>query len=602
MTTNHKENRKLRFRNTINTVTEVPVLYGTSSSNSSTSVSNNAFKLLNDQVTTSTIMILSSTTAAAITSSSASSSSSSNVFRKAITKRVILHWFRHGDLRLHDNQALTHSSLLSKDADLMSNIVYPVIPIFVFDEKIFGTENRTPAGSLKCGVRRAQFIIESIQNLRSNLQTLVGSQLLVAYGDPYDIVDTVLSRLKKYYIRKELVYHHPIVTDEENMSHDTDTTGSLSTRNSNSIIKNKVKLDLEIVCQREYSTEEREAVIDMTHLLHKYTKHIVAYPASTRAYQKHQELQPVKRQIHEIWGSTLYLHNRSPFDRICKMMPNDFRDVSVRLTKRGKMDLDHILPIPEHLPFPHKFDCSNMASYIPTLSELGYTTEEIEEGLHVDPRNTNIFVGGETEAGRRCHEYIFSKDLLRDYKHRRTKATIMEYQSSKLSPYLAHGCISPRLIAAEAKRACINKAEYHLYLAMINWELIQRDYCRYYTVKHGKYIFLREGPVRPKRLDTRRLKNLRTPSDFTAWTTGQTGYPLVDAAMRELKCTGWINNRCRMYVASFLFSDLDHDWTRGADYFESTFIDYNVYCNWVVRTQLWQHVLKFFVYLRIYFC
>ena len=533
--------------------------------------------------------------AAAVAAAAASSSSStvSNVFYRAITKRVILHWFRHGDLRLHDNQALTHSSRLSQGdvvetvmSNHNNNSIPPVIPIFIFDDKIFGTMNRTPAGSLKCGVKRAQFIIESIQNLRENLQTLVGSQLLVAYGDPYDTVDTILTQLKKYYIKKELVHHHPILTTNVDL---TSTSGTSTSSNSNtdsntdSIIKNKVKLDLEIVCQKEYATEEREAVIDMTHLLQKYTTHVTTYTTPNKEYQQHQ-YRAVQREIQEIWGSTLYLQNRSPYDRFCKLMPNEFRDVSVRFTKRGRMDLEHILPIPEHLPFPHKFDCDNMTTYLPTLSDLGYTTEEIEEGLYVDPRNTNIFVGGETEAARRCHEYIFTKDLLRDYKHRRVKAPIMEYQSSQLSPYLAHGCISPRLIAAEAKRACINKAEYHLYLAMINWELIQRDYCRYYTVKHGKYIFLREGPVRPKRLDSRRLKNLRTTSDFTAWTKGQTGYPLVDAAMRELKITGWINNRCRMYVASFLFADLDHDWTRGADWFESHLIDYNVYCNWVVRT------------------
>ncbi len=248
------------------------------------------------------------------------------------------------------------------------------------------------------------------------------------------------------------------------------------------------------------------------------------------------------------------------------------------------MDLEQILPIPEHLPFPHKFDCHHMTTYLPTLSDLGYTPQEINEGLAVDPRSTTVVLGGETEALRKCHDYMFTQHLLRDTEMRRKTSTLMQQQPSQLSSYLAHGCISPRLIAAEAKRSCINKDEYHLYAAMTRQKLIQRDYCRYYTVKHGKYIFLREGPVQPKRMNTKRLKNLRTQSDFIAWSTGQTGYPLIDAAMRELNATGFIQNKCRLAVASFLFADLNHDWTRGADYFESQLIDYNVYCNWVVRS------------------
>ena len=250
----------------------------------------------------------------------------------------------------------------------------------------------------------------------------------------------------------------------------------------------------------------------------------------------------------------------------------------------GKMDLEHLLPVPEHLPFPHRFDCHDMTTYLPTLSDLGYTPQEINEGLAVDPRCTTVFLGGETAALQKCHDYIFTQNLLHNTKTCRQASTLMQRQSSQLSPYLAHGCISPRLIAAEAKRSRINKAEYHLYMALTRRALIQRDYCRYYTVKHGKYIFLREGPVQPKRMNTKRLKNLRIESDFVAWTTGQTGYPLIDAAMRELNATGWIQDKCRLVVASFLFADLSHDWTRGADYFESQLIDYNVYCNWVVSS------------------
>ena len=226
------------------------------------------------------------------------SASSTN---KSIKRRIILHWFRHGDLRLYDNQALTHSSHLAQPtytddhSMIMSHhhIVPPVvIPIFIFHEKIFGTRNRTPAGTLKCGVKRAQFILESVQNLRHNLQTLVGSKLLVATGDPCQTIDSVLTQLQKYYLQKEGM---------------TDPLNDNITDNNNNEEHQSVQLDLEIVCQKEYTTEEREVLIDMTLLLQKYTQHIFDEEhhthVTTGSLLQHQLHQPMKRQIQEIWGT-----------------------------------------------------------------------------------------------------------------------------------------------------------------------------------------------------------------------------------------------------------------------------------------------------------
>jgi deoxyribodipyrimidine photolyase len=217
---------------------------------------------------------------------------------KSIKRRIILHWFRHGDLRLYDNQALTHSSHLAQPtytddhSMIMSHHIVPpvVIPIFIFHEKIFGTRNRTPAGTLKCGVKRAQFILESVQNLRHNLQTLVGSKLLVATGDPCQTIDSVLTQLQKYYLQKE--------GRTDPLNNNTD---------NNNEEHQSVQLDLEIVCQKEYTTEEREALIDMTLLLQKYTQHIDeehhTHNITTGSLLQQQLHQPMKRQIQEIWGT-----------------------------------------------------------------------------------------------------------------------------------------------------------------------------------------------------------------------------------------------------------------------------------------------------------
>ncbi len=66
---------------------------------------------------------------------------------------------------------------------------------------------------------------------------------------------------------------------------------------------------------------------------------------------------------------------------------------------------------------------------------------------------------------------------------------------------------------------------------------------------------------------------------FAAWCAGQTGQPLVDAAMRELAATGYLSNRLRQVVASYLIHDLACDWRAGAAWFEAQLLDYDVYSN-----------------------
>ncbi len=67
---------------------------------------------------------------------------------------------------------------------------------------------------------------------------------------------------------------------------------------------------------------------------------------------------------------------------------------------------------------------------------------------------------------------------------------------------------------------------------------------------------------------------------FEAWINGKTGVPFIDANMKELQLTGFMSNRGRQNVASFLTKDLGIDWTWGATYFESQLIDYDVCNNW----------------------
>lgn len=223
------------------------------------------------------------------------------------------------------------------------------------------------------------------------------------------------------------------------------------------------------------------------------------------------------------------------------------------------------LPVPEELYFPKSF--ATPVGEIPSLRDFGLS--EVKE----DSRAVISFKGGEKEGLERLQYYLWESDAIKTYKETRN-GLIGDTYSSKFSPWLAQGCLSPKMIYYELKRyeaaRGANESTYWLF-----FELLWRDFFRFMGKKHGNKIFQRGG--------TKGLVNheLQTDSSILEiWTSGRTGVPFVDANMRELALTGFMSNRGRQNVASFLVHDLRVDWRMGADYFESLLIDYDPCSNW----------------------
>ena len=138
---------------------------------------------------------------------------------------------------------------------------------------------------------------------------------------------------------------------------------------------------------------------------------------------------------------------------------------------------------------------------------------------------------------------------------------------SRLSPHLHFGEISPATIWHHVSKRVGEQAE--PYLREIGW----RDYAANTLDQFSDY-----GTANA-RSDFDRLQWRDADDDFAAWTKGQTGYPIVDAGMRQLWATGWMHNRVRMITASFLIKHLLIDWRRGEAWFRRTLLDYDAGSN-----------------------
>lgn len=142
--------------------------------------------------------------------------------------------------------------------------------------------------------------------------------------------------------------------------------------------------------------------------------------------------------------------------------------------------------------------------------------------------------------------------------------------SSKLSPYLQSGLIGPRqVVAALQARTNLKEKGPFVYLKEIYW----REFA-YNVLFHFPHT-----PEKPLQAQYADFPWEAEDELLKRWQKGQTGYPIVDAGMRELYATGWMHNRVRMIVASLLVKQLLQDWKNGAAWFWDTLVDADLASN-----------------------
>ena len=227
------------------------------------------------------------------------------------------------------------------------------------------------------------------------------------------------------------------------------------------------------------------------------------------------------------------------------------------------------LRVPEHTLGPRRLEVPSQVQ-----------SDALDDwGLH--PRRPDWSTGFDWtpgEAGAAAALSRFVKTALGDYSHGRDRPA--EPLTSRLSPHLHFGEIAPWR-ALEAARAAaaegrVPAAQAEKFVSELVWREFSAHLLHHFP-QITEHAFRPEYDAMPWRA---------AGAEFEAWKRGRTGYPLVDAGMRELWTAGWMHNRVRMVVASFLVKHLLIDWRRGEAWFWDCLVDADLGSN----VQNWQWV------------
>ncbi|XP_034474723.1 cryptochrome-2 [Drosophila innubila] len=256
-----------------------------------------------------------------------------------------------------------------------------------------------------------------------------------------------------------------------------------------------------------------------------------------------------------------------------------------------KLKLPKVLTKPEKLPQgmqpsedaleaadAHVYDC-------PTLEQLVKRPDEL---------GINKFPGGETEALRRMEASLSNEHWVANFEKPNTAPNSLEPSTTVLSPYLKFGCLSARLLYDRLREILARQPKHSKPPVSLVGQLLWREF--YYTVGAAEPNF-------DRMLGNSYCMQIawqEQPEHLKAWTHGHTGYPFIDAIMRQLRQEGWIHHLARHAVACFLTrGDLWISWEEGQRVFEQLLLDQDWALN--AGNWMWLSASAFFhQYFRVY--
>jgi deoxyribodipyrimidine photo-lyase len=213
-------------------------------------------------------------------------------------------------------------------------------------------------------------------------------------------------------------------------------------------------------------------------------------------------------------------------------------------------------------PFYTKCISTIKATQLPAVSSVHPTQAMFVKTGHTKPMSVAI---GPIKPGRKAALTTLARSRLLDYTKRDYPAADA---TTHLSAYLKFGCVSIREVLKFMVR-------HHGLNSTIVRELFWREF--YYIVAYNRPDIL-AGQIGKKNAAMRPIYDIKWHNSaklFRAWCEGETGFPLVDAGIRQMLETGYMHNRVRMVVATFLVKDLHIDWRKGEQFFAQQLIDYD---------------------------
>lgn len=509
------------------------------------------------------------------------------------------------DLRLHDNPLFYYAHQTPKpmvstaektvdfskleEEELLGSTADYLLPVFVFDEREIelsglpgykrrGPEARTKEyGFWKTGGFRTRFISESVYDVRSRLRN-VGSDLFIRFGMPEDVVSNLVQAFQAEGTHVEGVWLQKEMTHPE--------------------------IDVEnAIVEKLQGTGVPVRFVHGKTLIHSSD---LPFPSS----ETPDVFTPFRKKVEALGPKMVrpVMHSPSRFKAFPPSIPStpDYAlDVSY------EVDVDGLAPrAPET-----KDKQEGQVSFHDILrfllrplndSQLATTLEATALLQQRHPASAFPLRGGESSALDRLDWYFVrgkSADSTRwgksdpppvaRYKQTRNNLIGHAY-SSKMSPFLAYGSISPRQIWEalddHEKKFGENQNTY-----WVRFELLWRDYFFFVAEKFGELLYDLGGFEKAtdprqaaKKLEDgwwRKWDPLKDgpEHEMTRLLEGRTGVPFIDANILELRESGFMSNRGRQNVASFLSKDLYYDWRIGAEFFQSHLIDYDPtsnYGNW----------------------
>jgi len=267
-------------------------------------------------------------------------------------------------------------------------------------------------------------------------------------------------------------------------------------------------------------------------------------------------------RLHSAWQHTLW-HDTEVLSHPAYL--NSFSKYRRFVEKQKTSEIAEPLTLKELFPPATK----TALDFMSTEQVIGDILQS--EGLNDESGTESLFQGGEYAASAHLKSY-FDSTAPSTYKETRNELDGWQL-STKFSPYLAQGSLSPRQVwhAVEQYESNVTKNESTYW---IKFELLWREYFQWLALYQGESLFSFKGQANSKPLTS------FFPERFKKWCEGETPYPLVNACMKQLNHTGFMSNRGRQIVASCLVNELCLDWRYGAAYFQQQLLDYDVASNW----------------------